>query len=261
MKKALAFVGFLFLAAAPAAHSQIETVIWEEDFQSLSGSLQPAVEEDIPDTVLGWTQTPPAGWSIDNSGMPAAGLGRDEWYGWSFATSEFWVTADDQQRSEFLPEAGGDNIVAVADPDEYDDLDSAASGAAFNSLLRTPVVEFGSNAGETLAIQFDSSQRMEPTQILRLTAVYSDGSDEQLLEWSSANGTADATNSTEYFELNVPDGATNAYFDFELVEGNNDWWWAVDNIQVGSTVVPEPSTMGMMALGLAAFAGMIRRRR
>lgn len=261
MKKTIALVAVLCLATSTVAQAQqFGSVLWSEDFESLRPSLQPKVEEPgvDDDAKLGWTHTTPDGWSIDNSGMPAEGLGVDEWRGWSFTTKDFWVDADDQQRNEFVPELGDDNILAVADPDEYDDVDSAASGSAFNSILRTPMVDLTGVAGP-IAISFDSSQRMEPTQILRLTAVYSDGSDEQLLEWSTANGTPDATNEQIFLELNVPDGTTSTYFDFAMLEADNDWWWAVDNIQVG--VVPEPGSFSMLGLAVAGLASMIRRKR
>ncbi|MEZ6101810.1 MAG: PEP-CTERM sorting domain-containing protein [Pirellulaceae bacterium] len=263
MKKTIAFVAVLCLTASAAVHAQqIGTVVWGEDFESVRPSLQPKVEDPGVDdaALLGWTHSAPANWTIDNSSMPAAGLGVDEWYGWSFATKGFWVDADNQQRDQFLPELGNDNIVAVADPDEYDDVDSAAAGGAYNSILRTPIVDFSSVAGEKIAIAFDSSQRMEPTQILRLTAFYSDGSNEQLLEWSDANGTPDATNEKVFLELNVPAGATAAFFDFAMLEADNDWWWAVDNIQVGS-VVPEPGALSMLGLALVGLVSMIRRNK
>ena len=49
--------------------------LFEENFDGLAGLLQPAVDESIPPTTLGWTHTPPAGWSIENTNMgPTPGV-------------------------------------------------------------------------------------------------------------------------------------------------------------------------------------------
>src|SRR5690242_20407232 len=78
-------------------------VFFEEDFEGVT--LKPAVNENIPPELLGWTDIPPTGWTVDDSHVPGALSGDDardgrtEWAGWSFASKEFWVTADDQRRS------------------------------------------------------------------------------------------------------------------------------------------------------------------
>ncbi|MEG3629613.1 NEW3 domain-containing protein [Streptomyces poriticola] len=52
-----------------------------EDFESLLPLPAPAVDLNVPEDVLGWTQTPPEGWNIVNApGVPA---GPTEETGWS----------------------------------------------------------------------------------------------------------------------------------------------------------------------------------
>lgn len=104
-----------------------------ETFDSLLPALQPAVDEVI--NFLGFTHSAPKGWTITTSStMPQ---GTTEWQGWSFATPKFWVTADNQDRDQFTL---GSGVVAIADPDEWDDHNSPASKGTFDSCLSTPSV-------------------------------------------------------------------------------------------------------------------------
>src|SRR5262245_28469180 len=51
-----------------------------------------------------WTPTPPAGWTVDNSGMPAnviadPNIGVKEYQGWTFVDRDWWVqSSGDQDR-------------------------------------------------------------------------------------------------------------------------------------------------------------------
>ena len=70
-----------------------------------------------------WTNEPTTHWEIDNGelfGAEEEGVGAAEWKGWSFADKDWWVqTAGDLRRAEF---ARGQGNVAIADPDEWDDI-------------------------------------------------------------------------------------------------------------------------------------------
>ena len=127
------------------------TVLWAEDFDSLSGALQPAVDESIPATTLGWTHTTPADWArtVD------APQGTTEWQGWSFATPEFWTAADGQNRTDFTL---GTGVIAIADGDEWDDFNTGSvSGDDFNTTLATPLIDLSLPASgpETHQFGFD----------------------------------------------------------------------------------------------------------
>ncbi|MCO8146093.1 hypothetical protein NHN26_12770 [Rhodovulum tesquicola] len=110
------------------------TVLIAEDFDSLADRLLPAVDEAIP--VLGWTHEPPPGWQVDTP--DSVPQGTTEWRGWSFATPEFWTSADGQGRAEFTR---GTGIIAIADPDEWDDFNGGSeTGTDFETTLAAPVV-------------------------------------------------------------------------------------------------------------------------
>ena len=103
--------------------------LFAEDFEGLV--LGPNVDESLAGEEV-WTETPPEGWMIDESGIPGIGDPAmdsvTEWAGWAFTYKDWWVqTAGDQDRSQFTLGVG---TVAVADPDEWDDQTHADSAAA-----------------------------------------------------------------------------------------------------------------------------------
>ncbi len=113
-----------------------DQTIFAENFNGLVSDLGPAVDENIPADTLGWTDTPPAGWTREND--PNMPQGAAEWQGWSFATQDFWLAADGQNRSDFTKAAG---VFAIADPDEWDDFnDGSQTGDDFDSSLTSPSI-------------------------------------------------------------------------------------------------------------------------
>ena len=125
-------------------------IIFAENFDGLSSTLQDAVDENIG--VKGWTQTGPDGWAIENA--PEMPQGTTEWQGWSFATPEFWTSADGQSRDEF---SIGTGVIAIADPDEWDDFNTGSvTGSDFDSTLTTPTIALEQPATpQTAQIGFD----------------------------------------------------------------------------------------------------------
>src|SRR5207249_2233579 len=103
-----------------------------DPFDGKWSSLQSRVDETgIPSSVKGWTQSFPAGWSVDNTGMGTGGV--TEWRGWSLSNDEFWTYAQRDQGRETNVRARG--VFAVADSDEW--ADKSFSGT-FNSTLVSP---------------------------------------------------------------------------------------------------------------------------
>ncbi|MBN2629644.1 MAG: hypothetical protein JXR75_03770 [Rhodobacteraceae bacterium] len=133
-----------------ALEDQSGAVIYAENFDGLGGSLTAAVDENIAG--LGWTDLPPDGWTKENDpGMPQ---GTTEWQGWSFATPDFWTSADGQNRADFTL---GQGVVAIADPDEWDDFNAGSqNGADFGSTITTPTIALQIPGGpSTFQIGFD----------------------------------------------------------------------------------------------------------
>lgn len=224
-------------------------VFYSEDFESLESSLGVAVGETGCVSVPGWTHVPPDGWSIDNSAMNMD-TGILEWRGWSFATPSFWVCADDQYRSLFNR---GRGIIAIADPDEWDDSSPAASASGpFNSTLISPPVQI--QAGNETLIVFDSHYRQESPQQAQFRVSLNGGADEILLSYSSAvsddNAGADVLN--DQVRLVIPAQATDSVLEMKwaLLDAGNNWYWAIDNLVLyrpsgipGPTPTPESSNI------------------
>ena len=226
-------------------------VVFQENFDSLS--LGPNVDEGLNASNV-WTDTPPSGWQIDSSGVPGGGV--TEWRGWSFADPDWWTsTAGDQRRSEFTK---GSGVVAVADPDEWDDLPN--SPGTYNTFLATPEIALPALSPNSLQLQFDSSWRPEDFQDANLSVSFDGGAPIELLNWTSQPGPnfkADATNETIVLPLNNPVSANSMQLVFGMVNAGNDWWWAIDNLEVltPTTLQVNTDTGEMTILGADGIAG------
>lgn len=213
---------------------QAFSVLFAENFDALE--LGPNVDETTPGDNV-WTKTPPAGWMIDDSNM--AGIddptqGVTEWSGWSFADKDWWISAaGDQERSFFTK---GSGVVAVADPDEWDDKGDPESLGSFNSFLSTPSIDISGAAANTVFLRFDSSWRDDPPQKAIIEVSFDGGDPVEILRWESESGSPnfhdDSHDETVMIPVNNPDGASSMVISFGLIDAGNDWWWAVDNVQV-----------------------------
>ncbi len=204
-----------------------------EDFEGLA--LGPSPEE-APGTQGVWTETPPPGWIVDDSGVPGVGDpatdGMADWAGWAFTDKQWWTqVAVDQRRSEFTL---GQGTVAVADPDEWDDAPHA--GGYYNTYLTTPAIDISDFGAGTVRLKFDSSWRPEVTQTANITVSYDGGDEDEILRWESQGGAYfkddNSTNETIVLDLDNPPGAQSMVLTFGLFDAGNNWWWAIDNVEV-----------------------------
>ena len=154
----------------------------------------------------------------------------------------------------------------VADPDEWDDAahpDSAANGW-YNTFISTPSISLAGIDANSVVLEFDSSWRDEYDsnyhQTANIMVSYDGATAVEVLLWesdsTSPNFHDDAPNEHVTLSLSNPDGASEMVLTFGLFDAGNDWWWAVDNIEVSG--VPEPATLALFAAGGLA---LVRRRR
>ncbi|HIA79227.1 MAG TPA: hypothetical protein EYO07_03565, partial [Candidatus Marinimicrobia bacterium] len=212
--------------------------ILDENFNNLE--LFPAEDEaygacgnSIGPDVLGWTHVPPENWTIDNTNMPE--VGTIEWRGWSFASMDFWVDAEDQLRSQFTR---ADGTVAVVDPDEWDDCGNAASFGSYNSILTSPLIPL---TGNPIHISFDSHYRQEAPQQVYLTVTNVSGEIiETLLHYSSNAGSDNAGGDVlnQRLSFSVESDEDEIYFNWEMADAGNNWYWAIDNVTIQSQTPP-----------------------
>lgn len=243
-----------------------------EDFESVT--LGPAVNEAVAGD--GWTDTPPSGWTVDDSHVPGVASGDDsrdgrtEWAGWAFTDKEWWWQVDGQRRQEFLR---GDNTIAVADPDEWDDQPREVG--LYSAYMSTPAFSITDVTTDELFVSFDSSFRPEccddnpdlfNDQVALILASFDGGPQVEVIRWSSDPASDDfkddeSTNEFIVAAFDVPTGAQSLQLTFGLEHAENDWWWAFDNFRVSDVAVPEPSAWALSAVALAVLLGARRVRR
>ncbi|RDJ19945.1 hypothetical protein DWF00_20845, partial [Bosea caraganae] len=219
-----------------------EKVLFSENFEELSPLLQPyqSSSESHDADLTDWTATTPDGWEHVNN-TPAGG--PQEFRGWTFHDKNSWIaTEGNQGRSGFTK---GQGVVAVADPDAYDDLNSASTPNKFSALLRASEIDVTGLKDDRATLTFDNSWA-NPTsnnniQEARIVVTFDNGETRELAHWSDQAGSpyfkATATNETLTFNIDVPEGATTMSLAFEMMQAGNAYWWAIDNVAV--TGVPE----------------------
>ncbi|MEO2005727.1 MAG: hypothetical protein ABGY41_16705 [Candidatus Poribacteria bacterium] len=247
MRRIALCVPILLLLAAPL---MADEVLFEEDFESVT--LGPNVDEGVAKPKA-WSPDGPTGWVVEFDLQNEDGV--TEWKGWTFADAGWWTqAAGDQDRSKFTDpgrEGLATGIVAVADPDEYDDKNGAA-GPGYFTWLFTPPIPVNLAGEDSITIAFDSSWRPEDTQNARLYATF-DGEAKEfdvLTLVSLGGGTefiapndgiddvfADQVNVNERLELTIPNprGAKEMTIVWEMTDATNDWWWAIDHIEVSTS--------------------------
>lgn len=246
-----------FCLAAPMALA-IDTLLFEEDFEDVT--LESSIMEQVKDNKV-WSGTPPEGWEITKENPKD--LGMPEWRTWAIVDLEWWTrTAEDQRRSEFTGvhnDGKGIGNGAVSDPDEWDDWDGNGDPDAisrWNGHLITPPIKIKGAAAESLVLTVDSSWRPEDTQNGEITVSFDGGKEERILFFQSVGIDAGAhtlvtiptlgedeekindgeqINETLEIPIDNPDNATEMVISFGVIDAQNDWWWAIDNIQLIST--------------------------
>ncbi|MFN7020999.1 MAG: GC-type dockerin domain-anchored protein [Phycisphaerales bacterium] len=264
-----------------AAMAQPTINFYTESFDSAVRN-QPAADPSCPAIGVVWTDQFPAGWSVDDCGMPSfycspagascvrmpnrvtcstcpPGAGITEWEGWTIASKDWWIlVAGDQTRSQFTL---GQGNVMIADPDEWDDSQDPVSNCGyFNAFVTTPSISLSGVDPATLNMQFASSWRPEAfddgaapqtnNQTARLIAVFNVGGTDvpvEILHYSSdesdPNYQPDSQNELVIRNFTAPVGATSVKFEFSLTNAGNDWWWAVDNIVFTGDLGGSPTTL------------------
>ncbi len=235
-----------------------DVVLFEEDFEGVP--LGASIKEQVKDNKV-WSGTPPEGWEITNENPKD--LGMPEWRTWAIVDLEWWTaTAEDQRRSEFTGvhnDGKGIGKGAVSDPDEWDDWGGNGDPDAisrWNGHLITPSIKIKGAAAKSLILRLDSSWRPEDTQSAEITVSFDGDAEERILFFESVGIDAGAhtlvtiptlnmdeeeikdgeqINETLEIPIDNPANAAEMVISFGVLDAQNDWWWAIDNIQLVST--------------------------
>ncbi|MER7106333.1 alkaline phosphatase family protein [Streptomyces sp. NPDC000229] len=189
-----------------------------DPFDTLQSSLGQRVDETgIPAGILGFTHTPPSGWSVINNAMGTGGM--TEWRGWSFATDEFWSRTHRDQQRELNVRARG--VFAVADSDEW--ADKSFSGT-YDSTLVTPAYAVSGKTRVTLG--FTTLYRQEGGQSAEVLASFNGAAPTLVKSYTS-----DVLSQPQSLTVPVPSGASSVSFRFRYT-GSNNWYWTIDGVKI-----------------------------
>jgi hypothetical protein len=218
---------------------QAQNLLFSEDFESLElgPNVDEGLTEDDPREAV-WSPDGPAGWTVDRTGVPGYGTAADgviEFAGWNFVDPIWWSQVDpDQGRDSFASDGSTEFVIAVADSDEWDD--AFHPPGSMNTFMRTPAISVAGLPANT-PLQFLTSWRYEGEQTATVTASFDGGNPVEILRWESnieSDFFQDDLNPEEVsVPLNIPAGAQEVVLEFGYTNGNNNWWWAIDNIAVG----------------------------
>ena len=251
------------------------TVLFSENFDSvpLGFPVQEGITTGSGPVVAGvWSAIAPAGWTVNNINVVGIGnplLGATEWEGFTFADPDWWSsTAGNQDRVRFTR---GGGAVAVADPDEWDDVGNPDGGDAteaslpvddpltlevneksnlgsvihYNTELASPAINITGSAANSVKARFSSSWRPEIPQMAILWVSFDGAPRQKVFHWNSDSADTDpldpqgdgvfkpaATNESLIVDIANPTGATSMQLTWQMPQADNDWWWAIDNLVV-----------------------------
>lgn len=233
-------------------------VIALDDFEGLA--LQPFPDGGVgapPGDGSDWTELV-TNWTIDNSGMLTESA-EGAYQGWRCMDGRSWSNEQGgQQRSLLIDVQSGfpeRNHVLVADPDAHDDYDTDVDDGLqeYNSYISRTYDVSGFNNG-TISIEFDWETRIESTQ-RALAEVSFDGGNSwtTLLDVDSDDPDKLAAlapflflGTDHYASFQGPTkfqfgglgaelpaiNSNTMILRFGLIDAENNWWFAVDNIKV-----------------------------
>ena len=225
-----------------------------EDFEGVS------LEAGTGITPVSWSRTVD-GWIVDNSAMDGVS-DAIEYQGGAVLDLTEWVAEAGQGRTDsgFL----GGNQALVFDPDEWDDerVGGNDPSTGYNSSW-SRIFDFGGENLSSIEISFGYEFLSYPTQRMMAEVSFDGGSTYQTLLDLDSSAVASSTDLSGFstFNSGTDFNATSEEMElkFSMTVGGNDWWGAVDNITVSSVAVPEPTSAGLIGLGVLGLAAIRRR--
>ncbi|PRB10322.1 hypothetical protein CQ047_07555 [Microbacterium sp. MYb72] len=183
----------------------------------------------------------PAGWSVESSNI--AGM-RTGWQGWTFHTVpevlSTWGNSGD--RGSF---SRADGMTAVV----HSDSNRPTTGR-FSSVLWAPEFDLQSGAG-AVQVTFDSHYKQgQAPQTAQLVARFDDGAP-VTVESFSRNRLDEQVS----VAVPVPSGAGSVQIGWSYAESSNNWFWMIDDVQIGETAPVDSTPRILSATKPVAAAG------
>ncbi len=223
--------GMMFAGTADAA------TLLAENFEGLT--LGPFVSRANGDGT-DFTVDLPAGWVRDNTTTPAPAPEAPEYFGFQAMDVDSWVAEAGQARNSFAKGGvGAHGTVLVADADQFDDQ-TGIEPDLMNVFLSTKPMSLAGVAASTVTVRFDSSFRPYDGMTGLVDVSFNNGasfSNLLTLTTDNSGGNSSLSRANESVELPVNNPAGGSMIvRFGLTAAGNDWWWALDNINVNTPV-------------------------
>ncbi|QNE90180.1 metallophosphoesterase [Corynebacterium incognita] len=189
---------------APAGTGDAGETLWSESF------------DEVPNPVH-FTHKVPEGWASEDTGVTS---GEARWKGWTLTDIRHWTWAAGTDMRHWF--TGAHDQIAVIDSKQQrlNATDSMDAG------LITPDIPVA--AQDRVALTFDHHYRQgSPDQKATVTVSFDGGEGDVVKQY-----TADEFSAHENLNVEVPAGAQDMKVRFDYLGGNDDWWWAIDNVAV-----------------------------
>ncbi|KQB85078.1 metallophosphoesterase family protein [Corynebacterium oculi] len=177
--------------------------------------------DEVPNPAS-FTHRLPEGWTSSVEGVTS---GEKRWEGWTLATIRDWAWACGTDKRHWFTR--GYRQVCIVDSKQQR-LNSTDS---MDAHLFSPEIDVTGHS--TVTVEFDSHYRQgRKGQSAEVTAHLGD-QEITLLQF-----TEDKFSSHEALSVEIPAGVNTLHLGFHYLSGNDDWFWAIDNVAV-TTPLPE----------------------
>ena len=208
----------LVTAAALATHTAPHALATQP--VALPDSARPYLYFESFDEVRNpahFTHTLPQGWVQRVTGVTS---GEARWHGWTLSDMRHWTWAAGTDQRHYFTQ--GHDQFAIIDSKQQ----RLAERDAMDATMTTEPIDV---TGQTaVALEYDQHYRQGKQGQRAQVTVQFDGGEPEVVDTL----TQDRYSSHEYVELDVPAGAKTMQVTFSYLGGNDDYWWAVDNVAV-----------------------------
>jgi len=178
---------------------------------------------DGVDNPAHFTHSLPKGWSLSVEGVTS---GEARWNGWTISDVRHWTWAAGTDERHFFTQ--GHDQFAIIDSKQQ----RLAERDSMDARMTTEPIGI---AGQSkVALEGDQHYRQGKKGQTAQVAVGFDGGEPKVVDRLTSN----RYSSHEYFDLDVPEGAKTMQVTLSYLGGNDDYWWAVDNVGGASAVYP-----------------------
>lgn len=179
-------------------------VLWTESF------------DEVPNPAR-FTHRVPKGWASSSDGVHS---GEARWDGWTLSTIRDWTWAAGTEERHYFTQAHDQVAIIDSQQQRLNDTDR------MTAVMESPDIDVCGR--DRVSVEFDHHYRHGDGPQNAVVSVSFDGGEKKQL----ALFDADVYSAHEAFTVDVPENARMMKIHFDYRDGNNDYWWAIDNVAV-----------------------------